>query len=117
MVWHGNDPWAEAARLAGLPSSEAVERLAQIISGMPTSIWPLQAAEAIAARLIVLLPLRSGNPGQNRSASVYRSKSAGSLIVVMVSLALAAAVLTGVFPIADQPAPEPSSTAGVATPS
>src|SRR6202012_5619646 len=60
----GSDPWVEARWLARLPKSEAIECLARIITSMPTSIWPLQAAEAIAARLIVLLPAQPRDPGQ-----------------------------------------------------
>ena len=52
----GNDPWLEAGRLAGLPKPEATESLARIIANMPSSVWPLQAATAIATRLIALLP-------------------------------------------------------------
>ena len=59
----GNDPWLEAGRLARLPEREATESLARIIAGMPTSIWPLQTAMAIAARLIALLPAPSGESG------------------------------------------------------
>ena len=55
----GSDPWLEAGRLAKLPKSEATESLARSITSMPTSLWPLQAATAIAARLIALLPTQS----------------------------------------------------------
>ena len=44
----GSDPWLEAGRLAKLPKSEATESLARSIASMPTSLWPLQAATAIA---------------------------------------------------------------------
>jgi hypothetical protein len=40
----GNDPWLEPGRLARLPKSEATESLARSIASMPTSIWPLHAA-------------------------------------------------------------------------
>ena len=61
----GNDPWLEAGRLAGLPKSEATESLARIIASMPGSVWPLQAATAIATRLIALLPSQSGGSTTN----------------------------------------------------
>ena len=35
----GNDPWLEAGKLARLPKSEAIESLARLIAGMPTSIY------------------------------------------------------------------------------
>ncbi len=72
----GNDPWLEAGRLARLPKSEATESLARIIASMPTSIWPLQAAMAIAARLVALLPTLSGKPGESFSAPVFAQSSA-----------------------------------------
>lgn len=56
----GSDPWGEAHRLAGLPRAEAADNLARTIAGMPASTWSLPDAAAIAARLIVLLPGRSG---------------------------------------------------------
>src|SRR5579864_3779597 len=68
----GNDPWLEAGRLARLPELEATESLARIIASMPTGIWPLQAAMAIAARLVALLPTLSGKPGERLSATGLR---------------------------------------------
>ena len=67
----GNDPWLEAGRLAKLPKSEATETLARIIAGMPTSVWPLQAATAIAARLIALLPTQSGESRLSLPAAAF----------------------------------------------
>jgi hypothetical protein len=46
----GDDPWKEAGKLVGLPEGEAIESLAQAISGMPRSIWTLLDATAIATR-------------------------------------------------------------------
>ena len=112
----GDDPWLEAGRLARLPKSEATECLARTIASMPTSIWPLQAAEAIAARLIVLLPAQSRDPGQSPSASAYRAKLSRTLTIafVLVSLVLAVAFQTGVFTTSGAPMPEGNSVAGFA---
>jgi hypothetical protein len=54
----GSDPWIEASRLAGLPKAAATDSLAQMIAGMPKSLWALPEAVVIAARLIGLLPAR-----------------------------------------------------------
>jgi hypothetical protein len=112
----GNDPWLEAGRLARLPKSEATEYLARIISGMPTGVWPLQAAEAIAARLIVLLPSQSRGLGQSPSASAHRAKAGRILRIglVLVSVVLAVAFEAGVFTTSDAPKPEGNGVAGLA---
>jgi hypothetical protein len=54
----GMDPWDEAGRLARQPKSTATEALARVIAAMPTSVWPLPDAMAIATRLVALLPSR-----------------------------------------------------------
>jgi len=71
----GNDPWQEASRLAMLPRSEATDSLARSIAGMPTSIWPLEAATTIAAGLIPLLPthIRPSEMGQPASEQLGKS--------------------------------------------
>ncbi len=57
----GMDPWQEAARLAKLPRTAAVEGLARLIAAMPASLWSLPDATPIAARLVALLPTRSAS--------------------------------------------------------
>ena len=112
----GNDPWLEADRLARLSRSEAIECLARIIASMPTGIWPLQAAEAIAARLIVLLPAQSRDPGQSPSVPASHAK-AGRIVrigLVLVSVALAVAFQMGVFTTLVAPMPEGNSVASFA---
>src|ERR1700686_4866110 len=54
----GTDPWTEAGRLAALPKRDAADLLAQMIAGMPRSLWALPEAIVIAVRLIGLLPAR-----------------------------------------------------------
>jgi hypothetical protein len=109
----GDDPWREAGRLAGLPKSEAIESLARIIAGMPTSIWPLPTATAIAVRLITLLPTRSGNSGLGPPALAHSAK-AGRLLrigLVLVCVACAAAYEAGVFTNTDTSKPDGSGIA------
>jgi hypothetical protein len=46
---------------------------------MPTSVWPLPAATAIATRLIALLPTQSGKSGYNLPASANAAKAVPAL--------------------------------------
>jgi len=50
------DPWQEAAKLAELPGKSAVERLASLIESLPGRAWAYPEAQAVATRLIGLLP-------------------------------------------------------------
>jgi hypothetical protein len=54
------DPWQEAADLARLPGDRATRRLASLISALPGRPSTHPDTGATAARLIVLLPHRSG---------------------------------------------------------
>ena len=114
----GNDPWLEAGRLAKLPKSEATESLARSITSMPTSLWPLQAATAIAARLIALLPTQSGESRPNPPASPYSAKADPflAIAVVLVCAACVVAFEAGVFTLLDAPAHDGSSVASFAVP-
>ncbi len=50
------DPWQEAAKLAELPGKTAIERLASLIETLPGRAWAYPEAQAVATRLIGLLP-------------------------------------------------------------
>ena len=109
----GNDPWLEAGKLAGLPKLEATESLARIITSMPSSVWPEQAATAIAARLIALLPMPSGPSGPSLSASNLGT-TAGCYFGVVVALAMVACAVAyqaNLFTRLDPPKPDRSSVA------
>lgn len=101
----GDDPWREAGRLAGLPASEAIASLAETIAGMPTSVWPLPAATTIAARLVALLPKRSGKPqyGTPPSADSARTGRFVRIGLVVVCVASAMAFEAGLFTAAPAP--------------
>src|SRR5471032_3329347 len=62
------DPWQEAANLARLPRSTATERLTSLIAALPGRPASQPDPEAIAARLIALLPSRTGSNVPTRSA-------------------------------------------------
>ena len=52
----GHDPWAEAARLAGLPRIAAADSLAATIACLPAGSLPPAYARVIALCLVLLLP-------------------------------------------------------------
>jgi hypothetical protein len=104
----GHDPWLEAGRLAGMPVPEATESLARSIASMPSSLWPLQAATGIAARLIALLPTRTTIANQRPSAAVVKGK-AGRLLSIAVILICAAFLMAseaGLFTTSAPPKPD-----------
>jgi len=53
------DPWKEAAELSRLPRDTAIGRLASLIASLPDGRSAFPDREAIAARLIALLPRRA----------------------------------------------------------
>ena len=112
----GNDPWREAGRLAGLPKSEAIESLAQIIAGLPTCVWPLPAATAIAARLIALLPAQSERSRYGMPASPNAANAGNFLRIglVLLSVAFAAAFASGIFTAGGAPKLDGSNVASFA---
>jgi hypothetical protein len=61
------DPWEEAANLARLPGSTAIERLTTLIAALPGRPASRPDPETIAARLIALLPGRAGPIALSRS--------------------------------------------------
>jgi hypothetical protein len=109
----GNDPWHEAGRLAELPKSEATESLARSIAGMPASIWPLQAAMAIADRLVALLPTRPDGAAQCPAVPAVGAKAARllSIAVVVAGVACMLAFQAGLFTTLAPPNPDGSTLA------
>ena len=109
----GNDPWLEAGKLARLPKSEAIESLARLIAGMPTSIWPLPAATVHAARLITLLPTQSGESGRIPSTPALGTKIGrfACIAVVLMCVACVLAFEAGVFRVSDAARPDGGNVA------
>jgi hypothetical protein len=86
----GADPWTEAGRLAALPKADATDSLANMIAGMPKSLWPLPDAVDIAVRLIGLLPAR---PTMGIKQAAGLSQMARQWPINQVALAAASVAL------------------------
>ncbi|HEX3416689.1 MAG TPA: hypothetical protein VHT21_09835 [Stellaceae bacterium] len=93
----GVDPWEEAARLTPLPKASAAEALATLIARLPIRRTQSLDDLAISRRLVELLPAGKPAPLQGRErAGVARKKYWGAMIL-LASLALAAALLFSMF--------------------
>jgi hypothetical protein len=66
----GQDPWAEAARLARLPKPAAADCLVQSIIRMPLGPQALADVRKTASRLVQLLPSQVRTTGQSASAVI-----------------------------------------------
>ena len=85
------DPWHEAAKLAHLPGETATQRLASLLAALPDRPSSHLNPAMIAARLITLLPRRSGpNPPSNASVprvdAVTKSRVVFFVIIMAVML-------------------------------
>jgi hypothetical protein len=60
------DPWEKAAELAQLPNEIATRRLSSLFAGLPDCPASRADASAIAARLVDLLPRRTGLKSASR---------------------------------------------------
>jgi hypothetical protein len=86
------DPWEEAAELSELPKETAAHRLAPLIASLPGGRWA-QDANAIAVRLIELLPRRSRSTVQaGEMARDLQRMSNRPFVFVCVAVALAALI-------------------------
>jgi hypothetical protein len=93
----GVDPWEEAARLTPMPKASAAEALAPLIARLPIRRTQSLDDLAISRRLVELLPAGKPAPLQGREqAGVARKKYWGAMIL-LASLALAAALLFSMF--------------------
>ena len=94
----GVDPWEEASRLAALSKVLAAEALAPMIARL--SIGRSQQSDnvAIAQRLVGLLPMRGHAAAQpSREPADAGVKKYAHAIMLLVCLALAAAILSGML--------------------
>jgi len=81
----GLDPWREAARLAALSRKAATQALAATMSKLPEGDWTASELEAIAARLVGLLP---GPTPQTASDTVEKTKPKSGLVTWLVWFAV-----------------------------
>jgi hypothetical protein len=91
----GNDPWAEAAKLVGMPKSATIDRLTQSIRQMPLTPQALTDARATAARLILLLPSQTS---PERPAATNKPKVSQWVLVVISIAAVALGIGFGMMP-------------------
>jgi hypothetical protein len=67
------DPWAEAARLAGLPRAAARQSLTTLIAAIPEDRLPRMDSEALVERLIGLLPKRVSPANRPPAIETHRT--------------------------------------------
>ncbi len=89
LARQGRDPWGEAGRLSELTKADATDSLARTIAGMPSSLWDLPAAGAIAVRLIGLLPPRPGRGPKLATARWPGTPIIAALVCIALLVAFA----------------------------
>ena len=88
------DPWQETASLARMPRERATERMTAVIAAVRKDLATGLAAEAIAARLIALLPQAASLSFTAAPATLLKTGSLRSwrfsvpLLVLVVLLAI-----------------------------
>jgi hypothetical protein len=80
------DPWQEATKLAGLPGAIATERLASLIVLVPNEPSLHRDPDAIAARLVALLPCRTNSDAAPLKTLIGVGKRARSWAVIYMML-------------------------------
>lgn len=78
------DPWREAASLAQLPKATATERLTSLIAALADGLSARRDSEAIATRLIALLPHQASPAIPPREAWFGLSAETNSRTVLYV---------------------------------
>ena len=104
----GVDPWQEGTRLSSLPENSAAQALAGLIAKLPPGRWQSSEIEAIAARLVTLLPKRAAAPARRK-----RPRIRGRAVLWVICVVLGAAVLVR-LPAVLQPAAVPPPPYGQA---
>jgi hypothetical protein len=95
LARRGLDPWQEARRLAELPASAAVDRLAQTLVGLPLMRSSLDDATAIARRLVTLLP-----PAPSMASASFNTSNVANSVAAAprwMMLGMAAALVGGLM--------------------
>jgi hypothetical protein len=88
------DPWKEAAELSELPKGAARQRLAALIARLPGGRWASADSEAIADRLIELLP-RHGLSKVSLASKGHglRGMTGAAKILIFAALGVAAFII------------------------
>jgi hypothetical protein len=102
------DPWKEAAELSRLPKDTAIGRLASLIASLPDGRSAFPNREAIAARLIALLPRRAGLeiPSRNDLVGVS-SLTKSHRLFIYVAMAIMAILLSVPYIMQSRAPPAP----------
>jgi hypothetical protein len=93
----GVDPWEEATRLTPLPKARAAETLAKLIARLPIRRTQSLDDLAISRRLVELLPADKPAPSPRCERAGAGQKKYWGAMILLGSLALAAAILSGVW--------------------
>jgi hypothetical protein len=93
----GLDPWEEAARLTPLPKARAAEALEKVIARLPIHRTQSLDDLAISRRLVELLPAQKMAPLQGREQAGAAQKKYWGTMILLASVALAAAVLSSML--------------------
>src|SRR5438874_4117728 len=93
----GLDPWEEAARLTPLPKARAAEALATLIARLPIRRTQSLDDFAISRRLVELLPAQATPPLQGREQAGAAQRKYWGTMILLASVALAAAVLSSIL--------------------
>jgi len=102
------DPWKEAAELSRLPKDTAIGRLAALIASLPDGRSEFPDREAIAARLIALLPHRAGLEIPSRNNLVRPgSLTKQHRLSIYVAMAIMAIVLGAQYIMLNREPPAP----------
>lgn len=91
----GHDPWAEAARLAGLPRAVAVDDLAGALASVSSGNRPHAEVKAVALRLVRLLPVLTR--AASGATSMKVPQNSRRAVVVLAGTLLSAALAFGLL--------------------
>jgi hypothetical protein len=101
------DPWLEADDLARMPKKAAADRMSALLSGLPERTLRYADADAIAGRLIALLPIENKPKGAPRAASRRIGRPIDSRVLVFAMLM--AALLSAQLLMRPHPSEEPAA--------
>jgi hypothetical protein len=93
----GHDPWQQAGQLAAMPTAAAVGTLARIIAAVPNCPWLLPDANAIATRLVVLLPKRQdlpAAPSAKFALGSFQMSWSRAVLLAFLAVSIGATVLS-----------------------